>query len=81
MTYELWETESGNLMASFNSEAEALCAVANRARRHGQDSVSSIALIQVDDEDLNNEMTTLATGADLLIRAEPPSETRKIRSA
>jgi hypothetical protein len=68
--YELWETESGNLMASYASERQALSAVAARARDHGPESVNSIALVQVDDADEDGEMVTLATGSDLLVRAD-----------
>lgn len=79
--YELWETQSGNLMASYESEAEALRAVADRARRHGSDSVESIALVQVDDADEDGEMVTLASGADLLARAAESRPERVIRRA
>jgi hypothetical protein len=67
--YELWETQSGNLMASYERESEALRAVADRARRHGPESITSIALVQIDEADEDGEMVTLATGADLLARA------------
>lgn len=73
--YELWETQSGNLMASYENEVEALCAIANHVRQHGADSINSIALVQIDDADEDGELVTLATGADLLARAatlEPP---------
>ncbi len=51
MAYELWETESGNLMASFSTEAAALAAVADRVSKHGPSSVETIALFAVDDSD------------------------------
>lgn len=70
LAYELWETESGNLMASYDSEGEALRAISDRAHRHGPSSVLSIALVQVDEANDQDEMTTLAEGAALLARAE-----------
>ena len=51
MAYELWETESGNLMASFDTQAEALTAVAQRAESYGPDSVATLTLVSVDDAD------------------------------
>lgn len=67
--YELLETETGNLMSSHDSEAQALHAVAERARRFGPGSVTSVALVRVDDEDEDGEMVLVAAGADLLARA------------
>jgi hypothetical protein len=70
--YELWETQSGNLMASYEREDEALRAVTDRARRHGSASVYSIALVRIDEGDEDDEMVTLASGTDLLARASNP---------
>ena len=83
LAYELWETQSGNLMASFESEAEALRAIVARARRHGPASVDSIALVQVNDADEDGEMVTVASGEDLLVRAEqaPSSGPQQRRTA
>lgn len=71
--YELWETTTGNLMASFDSEAEALHAARERARRHGPQSVDTVALMRVDDEDEDGEMVLLASGASLLKSHEDAS--------
>jgi hypothetical protein len=57
-------------MASYEIEVEALDAVVSRAHLHGPDSIMSIALIQVDDEDEDGAIVTLASGADLLARAK-----------
>jgi hypothetical protein len=35
VAYELWETRSGNLMDTFDSEDEALSVLAQAIRRHG----------------------------------------------
>lgn len=66
--YELWETRTGNLMAAFDSETEALDAARERARRHGPESVATVALMRVDDEDEGGEMIVLASGVSLLER-------------
>ena len=66
--YELWETESGNLMASFDTEAAALAAVAALVREHGPSSVATVALARLDDQDEGCEMTRIAAGDELLTR-------------
>ena len=66
--YELWETESRNLMASFDSEAAALDAVASFVREHGPAAVATVALARLDDEDEDCEMTRIAAGDELLAR-------------
>ncbi len=73
LIYEVWETESGNLMASFASEADALAAVAARVREHGPASVATLALASVDDEDDDAEMTRVAAGDELLVRIGQPA--------
>jgi hypothetical protein len=66
IAYELWETESGNLMASFPTKAEALAVVADRVSKHGPSSVESITLLAVDDSDQEHEFVTLAEGPELV---------------
>jgi hypothetical protein len=79
MTYELWETQSGNVMASFQNEGQALAAVVDRARRHGPESVESIALVRIGeivkdpDGEEDADMEMLGSGVDLLVRAETPA--------
>jgi hypothetical protein len=90
--YELWEAQSGNLMASYATEADALAAIVTRARLHGAESILSISLLQVEDADDDDdaEMVTLAHGVDLLVRAQaaaahslngPPTPVRVPKSA
>ena len=69
--YELWEGVSGNMMASFDTEAEALAAVARRAAQYGQQSVDSLSLVAVDTDDEDADIVEVASGADLLHRARP----------
>jgi hypothetical protein len=75
MTYELWEIQSGNVMAAFENESQALAAVVERARLHGRLSVNSLALVRVGavtiDEhgDEDAEMEMLVAGPELLARA------------
>ena len=65
--YELWETQSGNLMGAFGSEAEALAAVARTAAKYGEAAVETVALFRADDE--SDEVDCIAAGAELLARA------------
>ena len=74
IAYELWEVRSGNLMESFEDEAGALAAVAERAREFGEASVASLALLSVDTEDEDGRHDVLlAAGAELLARARQPA--------
>lgn len=66
MAYELWETESGNLLASFSTEAAALAAVADRVGKHGPSSVATITLFAVDDSDTDGNFESLAEGPELV---------------
>jgi len=43
--YELWEMRSGNLMDSFESQEEALSALADAIRRYGPSYADSIMLV------------------------------------
>jgi hypothetical protein len=69
LAYELWETDSGNLMAAFDTQAEALAAVSKRAKQHGPESVATLTLVSVDDADEDGDIVTLASGSELLARA------------
>lgn len=64
--YELIEGQTGNLMASYESEEAARSAVSERVHRHGPQSVASLDLVRVDTEDEDGAMVTLASGAELL---------------
>ncbi len=64
--YELWDSRSGNLLESFDTEAQALAAVVRTARAHGSASVETFTLARVED---NEELVPVASGADLLARA------------
>jgi hypothetical protein len=75
-TYELWETQANNVMASFEHEGQALAAIIERARQHGAESIESLALVHVgdvsvdDDGEEDADMVMVAEGADLLARAQ-----------
>ena len=75
LAYELWETESGSLMASFDTEAEARAAVARRVARYGPESVATLSLVSVDEGDEDEDIVTVASGTELLVStALPPAD-------
>ena len=45
MTYELWDTESHNVIGDFDSENEALAAVLEAVELNGEESVSMFTLL------------------------------------
>lgn len=64
--YELWDTETGNLMATFVTEAEALDLVREAIRAEGVQTVEGWALGWGDP---HGEGAQIAEGADLADRA------------
>jgi hypothetical protein len=66
VTYELWETASGNLVGTYDTENAALAVVRHAIGRHGRAYVDSLALGR---EDLRGRSTAIASGAELADRA------------
>ena len=66
MAFELWETESRNLAAVYDTEREALAAIRDALERHGKQYVQSFALVH---EDKRGDSKTVALGAELIARA------------
>jgi hypothetical protein len=50
MTYELWDTESHNVIGDFDSENEALAAVLEAVELNGEESVSMFTLLAAYDD-------------------------------
>ncbi len=67
MGYELWEMQTGNLVASFSHEGDALALVRDAMRDHGQDYALTLALVR---EDENGRSTALAAAGELIERAQ-----------
>ena len=66
MAYEVWETQTGNLVASFSREQDALRLVRDAASMHGESYVRSLALVC---EDEAGHTRTVAMADQLLARA------------
>jgi len=60
--YELWDTETRNLISDYGSEAEALDAVAALAQERGADAVQVLTLVRVGPR---GGLKRLASGAAL----------------
>jgi len=67
IAYELWETRSGNLMATYGTVEQAFEAVARTAAKYGTESIISFALLQDEDD---NEPETIAVGQEIVALAE-----------
>ncbi len=44
MHYELWDTETGNLVGEYDSEDAALAVVRDAQRLHGPDALTALTL-------------------------------------
>jgi hypothetical protein len=67
--YELWDTESRNLLDDFDTEAEALEAVRALIALNGLHCTQALALTRVWSD---GRMSTVATGDALAVLAETP---------
>ena len=72
MTYELWDTETGNIVGAYATEAEALAMVQRAIGAYGAGYAEGLA---VDFDDEEADVQTLAIGAELAARAQaaPPA--------
>ncbi len=66
MTYELWDTESRNLVGTYESESEALDFVCRVAREKGWEAAEMLAL---GEEEKAGRPSLLASGGELAKRA------------
>lgn len=75
-TYELWDTDSRNMVAEFASRAEALLAVHAAVQAHGRQAVETLAL-STEDGDGGGEVIARGAGLVVLVEQEgvksPPS--------
>ena len=72
MIYELWSGESANLLAGFDTEAEALQAIADTIAEHGRAAAEDLGLLAVDEtkpDDDESAVILLAEGEALIARA------------
>jgi hypothetical protein len=67
VVFELWDTETANMVGSYATEAEALGVVRRAIEAYGAGYADGLALV-LDDE--VNDVQTLAIGAELAARAK-----------
>jgi hypothetical protein len=72
MHWELWDTETGNLVGDYDSEDDALAVVRNALRRLGPAAIASLALgAQHDDErGIDDDLPPVVQGQDLVARVQ-----------
>lgn len=72
MIYELWSGASANLLAGFDTEAEALQVIADTIDKHGRAAAKDLGLLAVDETKPNDDesaVTLLTEGEALIARA------------
>jgi hypothetical protein len=70
MAYEVWDMQTGSLVASFRHQEEALALVRDAVEAHGEAYGLNLALVQ---EDEAGRTTTRATADQLLGLARIPA--------
>lgn len=75
MIYELWDTESRNVIGEFDSEAEALAAVREAVEENGDESAALFTLIAVHDDGASIGIAGGARLVDLARRRQRPLHT------
>ena len=66
MAFEVWNLATGNAIAEYATEADALALIRRTAEEHGRQEVAAWALTEVDDRD---EERRVAEGEALVDRA------------
>jgi len=66
MIFALWDTETGNIVGTWEREADALALVRAAVRAYGPAYADTLALVR---EDARGEVTPIAAGAALAARA------------
>lgn len=78
MHWELWDTDSGNLVGEYSTETEALAIVRDALDRHGSAVVATLALGAEYDEEggADHELSPVIRGDALATRALEDSSRR-----
>ncbi len=74
LTYELWNTRSGNRFGEYDSEDDAILAVRAMLEAHGQEVAE---MLELSSEDEEGEEEILLRGAALVERARPPAKVKR----
>ena len=76
--FELWDKETRNALGDFDTEMEALAAVAEAVATHGADYGNAIVLLRVGPR---GGLKRLADGPDLVVRAREAAASAATRVA
>ena len=79
MIYELWSGSSANLLADFDTEAEALQAIADTIAKYGRAAAEDLGLLAADEtkpDDDESVVMLIADGEALIERALAASARR-----
>lgn len=71
MHWELWDTETGNLVGDYDDEAAALAVVRDVLRRHGSGPLAALALGAEHDDEGGDDaaLPPIVGGVELVARA------------
>lgn len=78
MSYELWDTETGNLVETFDSEVDALLATKEWIGANASVYPAALTLLRVEEDGL---LTTVAEGESLGVLAQRATAGRVRRPA
>lgn len=83
MLYELWDTQTGNLVGEYESEAAALAVVRGALSRYGPDVAAWLALGAEHDGEGGDDalLPTVLSGPELLARAQAGGDGAARRTA
>ena len=71
MHWELWDTETGNLVGDYDSEEDALAVVRDALRRLGPGAITPLALgAEHDEGGLDDDLPPVLEGEDLVARVQ-----------
>jgi hypothetical protein len=76
MAYEIWSTAPGNLLATYDTKAEALAAVRAAMQAHGPDYALDLALAY---ENSRGYTRTIAAGESLVQLVEKATAPAQVR--
>ncbi len=71
-TYHVWDDETGNIIASYESQDEAVAVLRFMLDQNGADSVRDLAVIEYPAD--GSDPTTVLEGADFLDRQQAPAQ-------
>ena len=66
MPFELWDTQSGNCLGDYDTEAEVLAVVHSALNQYGSELVSHLQIITSDTDDETAQPLAVVKGPELI---------------